>query len=122
MTATAHDRDGSWPRQLGARSRQLQERQLSAKSTTATRRAFYVTPPIDGPHERSHFRDRRRTLVGVIVALVLLSAFLHALWNALLRLERDKDRGLVAAVAVAMCIAIAVAGCRWWRGDVPFPT
>ncbi len=39
------------------------------------------------------------------VALVLVSAFLHALWNALLRLERDKDRALVGAIAVATLLA-----------------
>lgn len=58
----------------------------------------------------------------MIVALVLVSAFLHALWNALLRLERDKDRALVAAVGVATAIAIVLAGVRWWLGEVPFPT
>lgn len=46
------------------------------------------------------------------VALVLLSAFTHALWNALLRQEPDKDRALVAAVAVAALFAIAVAVLR----------
>jgi uncharacterized membrane protein len=56
----------------------------------------------------------------VIVALVLLSAFLHASWNALLRIERDKDRALVAAVAIATILAAAVAAIRWGLGDVPF--
>ena len=32
------------------------------------------------------------------LVLVLLSAFTHALWNALLRLEQDKDRSLVLAI------------------------
>jgi drug/metabolite transporter (DMT)-like permease len=59
----------------------------------------------------------------VIVALVLVSAFLHALWNALLRVEADKDRALVAAVLVATAIAAAVAAVRWLGlGDVPFAT
>jgi len=62
-----------------------------------------------------------KLLVEVIVALVLVSAFLHALWNALLRLERDKDRALVAAVGVATLIAIALAGIRWGLGETPFP-
>ena len=55
-------------------------------------------------------------------ANVLLSALLHALWNALLRLEKDKDRALVAAVAVATLLAIVVAGIRWGLGTVPFAT
>ncbi len=58
----------------------------------------------------------------MIVALVLISAFLHALWNALLRLEPDKDRALVAAVGAATLLAAAVAGVRWALGDVPFAT
>lgn len=56
----------------------------------------------------------------VIIALVLLSAFLHALWNALLRLERDKDRALMAAVVVATLFAVVVAGVRWGLGEAPF--
>ena len=56
----------------------------------------------------------------MIIALVLLSAFLHALWNALLRLERDKDRALMAAVVVATLFAVVVAGVRWELGAVPF--
>jgi drug/metabolite transporter (DMT)-like permease len=51
--------------------------------------------------------------VSAIVALVVLSAFLHALWNALLRVEPDKDRGLIAAVSVATLLALIVAGARW---------
>jgi drug/metabolite transporter (DMT)-like permease len=56
----------------------------------------------------------------VIIALVLLSAFLHAMWNALLRLEKDKDRSLVAATTVATLFAAAIAGVRWRTGDAPF--
>jgi hypothetical protein len=56
----------------------------------------------------------------VVVALVLLSAFLHAAWNAMLRTEPDKDRSLVAAVAVASVLATVVAAIRWSLGDVPF--
>jgi uncharacterized membrane protein len=56
----------------------------------------------------------------VIIALVLLSAFLHAAWNAMLRLEQDKDRALVAAVGAASALALAVAGVRWALGDAPF--
>ena len=55
-----------------------------------------------------------------IVALVLVSAFLHAAWNALLRLEQDKDRALVAAVAAGTLLALAVAGIRWALGEAPF--
>lgn len=56
----------------------------------------------------------------MIVALVLLSAFIHALWNALLRLEDERDRALMAAVALATGIAAAVAGVRWGLGEVLF--
>ena len=58
--------------------------------------------------------------VAVIVALVLLSAFLHALWNALLRLEEAKDRALMVAVVVATLFAVVVAGVRWELGEAPF--
>lgn len=57
----------------------------------------------------------------MIIALVLVSAFLHAAWNALLRVERDKDRALVAAVGAASAIALVVAGVRWAAaGEAPF--
>jgi len=58
----------------------------------------------------------------LIIALVLLSALLHATWNALLRVESDKDRVLVAAVSVATLLAAAVAGVRWALGALPFAT
>jgi drug/metabolite transporter (DMT)-like permease len=48
----------------------------------------------------------------MIVALVVLSAFLHAAWNALLKREADKDRILIAAVAIGAVFAIAVAALR----------
>jgi drug/metabolite transporter (DMT)-like permease len=54
------------------------------------------------------------------IALVVISAFLHAAWNALLRLEKHKDRALVAAVAAATLLAALVAAARWAFGDVPF--
>ncbi|MDB4958727.1 MAG: Integral rane protein [Myxococcales bacterium] len=56
----------------------------------------------------------------MIIALVLVSAFLHAAWNALLRVEADKDRALVAAVGAATLLAAIIAGLRWARGDIPF--
>jgi drug/metabolite transporter (DMT)-like permease len=57
----------------------------------------------------------------VLVALVVLSAFLHAAWNALLKRETDKDRSLIAAIAVAALLAVVVAGLRWAiAGDLPF--
>jgi len=58
----------------------------------------------------------------LLLALVLLSAFLHATWNALLRVERDKDRVLVAAVGAATLLATLVAAIRWALGAVPFAT
>lgn len=63
---------------------------------------------------------RRGRLAALIVALVLVSAFLHAGWNALLRVEPDKDRGLVAAIAFASLFACIVAGVRWALGSSPF--
>ncbi|HEY4060195.1 MAG TPA: DMT family transporter [Kofleriaceae bacterium] len=56
----------------------------------------------------------------MIVALVLVSAFLHAAWNALLRLEPDKDKSLVPAIACAALFACIVAGVRWALGSTPF--
>jgi drug/metabolite transporter (DMT)-like permease len=58
----------------------------------------------------------------VTIVLVLISAFLHASWNAMLRTEPDKDRGLVAAVGVAAVLAMIVAAVRWQLGQVPFAT
>ena len=58
----------------------------------------------------------------MIIALVLLSALLHATWNALLRVEADKDRVLVAAVSVATLLAAIIAGVRWGLGEAPFST
>ena len=58
----------------------------------------------------------------MIVLLVVVSAFLHAAWNALLRLEADKDRALVAAVGAATALSLAVAAVRWGLGDAPFAT
>jgi uncharacterized membrane protein len=56
----------------------------------------------------------------VIVALVLLSALLHATWNALLRLEATKDQSLVVAIGVATAFAALVAAVRWQLGGVLF--
>jgi drug/metabolite transporter (DMT)-like permease len=58
----------------------------------------------------------------LIVALVLVSAFLHAAWNALLRVEPDKDRGLIGAITVASLFACVIASVRWALGEVPFAT
>ena len=59
-------------------------------------------------------------ILPMIVALVLISALLHALWNALLRVEPDKDRGVVGAIVVATAFASIIAVVRWHAGDVPF--
>jgi drug/metabolite transporter (DMT)-like permease len=56
----------------------------------------------------------------LIVALVLLSALLHASWNALLRLERDKDKSLIVAIGVATVFAAVIAAARWGAGEVMF--
>ncbi|MBA3539184.1 MAG: EamA family transporter [Deltaproteobacteria bacterium] len=58
----------------------------------------------------------------MIIALILVSALLHASWNALLRLEPDKDRGLVGAVLVGSMLAAVIAIVRWALGEVPFGT
>jgi uncharacterized membrane protein len=58
----------------------------------------------------------------LIVALVLLSAFLHAGWNALLRVEPDKDRGLVAAIIAGSIFAGVITVVRWAGGEVMFAT
>jgi len=58
----------------------------------------------------------------IALLLVLLSAFTHALWNALLRLEQDKDRALVLAIAVAALFASIVAAARYALGQPAFPT
>ncbi len=56
----------------------------------------------------------------MIIAFVLISAFLHALWNAMLRVETDKARSLVAAIVIATVIAVAIAAIRWGLGAAPF--
>lgn len=53
---------------------------------------------------------------------MLVSALFHALWNALLRVEPDKDRGVVGAIVVASTFAGAIAAVRWASGEVPFAT
>jgi len=58
----------------------------------------------------------------VVVLLILVSALLHALWNAGLRLEPDKDRAVVIAIAVATVVAGGVAVARWTVGTPAFPT
>lgn len=56
----------------------------------------------------------------MIIALVLLSALLHATWNALLRLEKVKDQSLIAAILVATVFAAVIATVRWELGETPF--
>lgn len=58
----------------------------------------------------------------MIVALVVLSALCHATWNALLRLERNKDQSLVVAIVIATGFAAIVAGVRGALGEVLFQT
>lgn len=52
-------------------------------------------------------------LVQLVIIITLGSAVLHALWNAGLRLERDKDAAVVSAIAVATLVAALVALFRW---------
>ena len=57
------------------------------------------------------------------IALVLISAFLHAAWNALLKREPDKDRALIAAVSVGALLATLDAIVRACvEGVAPFAT
>ena len=59
----------------------------------------------------------------MVLANVLVSALTHALWNALLRLEKDKDRALVGAIGIASLLAIVVAAIRFGvTGVAPFAT
>jgi drug/metabolite transporter (DMT)-like permease len=51
----------------------------------------------------------------VAVALLVASAFLHALWNALLKRERDPQ----VAVAGVLATALAVAGVAWGLAAPP---
>ena len=65
----------------------------------------------------------RHSALRLTVALVLVSAFFHALWNALLRVEPDKDRGLVAAIIAGSLFAGVIAVVRWMiEGVTLFPT
>lgn len=56
----------------------------------------------------------------MIIALVLISAFLHAAWNAMLKREADKDRVLIAAVSIGALLAIGVAAAQAAGGVAPF--
>lgn len=58
----------------------------------------------------------------LVVVLVLASALLHALWNAGLRLEPDKDRAVVLAIAIATVVAGLVAAWRGATSGPPFAT
>src|SRR5215207_6793553 len=56
-----------------------------------------------------------------IAVLVVVSAFLHALWNALLRLEPEKDRAINAVMSIAALVGVAVALIEAARGGTPIP-
>ncbi|MEZ4363073.1 MAG: DMT family transporter [Kofleriaceae bacterium] len=60
--------------------------------------------------------------MGSVLVLTLISAVLHAMWNAGLRRERDKDSAVVIAIAVASTLAAVVAAIRWAAGVPPFAT
>ncbi len=58
----------------------------------------------------------------MIAGLVLLSAFLHALWNALLKAQAEKDLAGVAVVGAAWVTAVGVATASWAQSAAaPFP-
>jgi drug/metabolite transporter (DMT)-like permease len=59
----------------------------------------------------------------VVALLVLCSALLHALWNALLKNERDKDVAGAAVIGTAALVAIVAALLLWLISRAaPFPT
>jgi drug/metabolite transporter (DMT)-like permease len=60
--------------------------------------------------------------VWSVLTLTLISAFLHAMWNAGLRREPDKDSAVVVAIAVATATAAAVAAVRLAGWGVSFAT
>lgn len=55
-----------------------------------------------------------------VLILTLASAFLHALWNAGLRREPEKDSAVVVAIAVATAVAAVVAAIRWLTAGAGF--
>jgi drug/metabolite transporter (DMT)-like permease len=58
----------------------------------------------------------------VVAVLVILSALLHALWNAILKKQEDKDVAGALVVTVAALAAIAAALFMWAvRDAAPFP-
>lgn len=57
-----------------------------------------------------------------VTLLTLASAFLHAMWNAGLRREPDKDGAVVVAIAVATLVAAGVAALRFGISGVAFAT
>jgi len=57
-----------------------------------------------------------------LAALVVASAFVHALWNALVRLEPDKDSAIVAVMATSAASAALVAVVQAALGTAPLPT
>lgn len=60
--------------------------------------------------------------VRMIVLLVLCSAFLHALWNALLKMQADKDVAGVVVIGVAELAALGAALAVWvTTARAPFP-
>ena len=57
-----------------------------------------------------------------VLSLTLISAFLHAMWNAGLRREPDKDSAVVVAIAVAPAVAALVAAVRFGVWGKSFET
>ncbi len=59
---------------------------------------------------------------AMLVLLILVSALLHALWNAILKREPDKGVGGVAVLAIATLLAAVTALALWASaGRPPFP-
>jgi uncharacterized membrane protein len=59
--------------------------------------------------------------VTLVALIVVVSALIHATWNALLRLEPDKDRAITAVMGVSALAGGAAAAVQVALGIVPVP-
>jgi drug/metabolite transporter (DMT)-like permease len=60
--------------------------------------------------------------VALTAVIVVVSALIHASWNALLRIEPDKDRAITVVMAVSALAGGAAAAIEVALGGTPFPT
>jgi uncharacterized membrane protein len=59
--------------------------------------------------------------VALVALIVVVSALIHATWNALLRLEPDKDRAITAVMGVSAIAGGVAAAVQVGLGVVPVP-